>query len=96
MKKKGQKYLTLSVWWKPLNLWPRKWQKKLERKDQERNRRDRQNEAFEKVRSDSYMFLKKRDPIGWEDLSWNRVSHENMLDWSKGIGQESKELETLS
>ena len=96
MKKKGQKCLTLSVWWKPLNLWQENDKKNLERKDQERNRRDRQKEAFEKVRSDSYMFFKKRDPIGWEDSSRNRVSHENMLDWSKGIGQESKELETLS
>ena len=32
--------------------------KKRERRDRERNRRDRQKEGFEKVRSDSYMFLK--------------------------------------
>ena len=28
MKKEGQKSLTLSVWRKPLNIWPRKWPKK--------------------------------------------------------------------
>ena len=31
--------------------------KKIERRDRERNRRDRQK-AFEKVKSDSYLFLK--------------------------------------
>ena len=60
MKKEGQKSLTLSVWRKPLNIWPRKRpkkKKKIERRDRERNRRDRQK-AFEKVKSDSYLFLK--------------------------------------
>ena len=30
--------------------------KDFEKRDRERNRRDRQKEGFEKVRSDSYMF----------------------------------------
>ena len=35
----------------------KKKKKKIERRDRERNRRDRQK-AFEKVKSDSYLFLK--------------------------------------
>ena len=42
----------------PLTKKTTKKKKKRERRDRERNRRDRQKEGFEKVRSDSYMFLK--------------------------------------
>ena len=65
-------------------------------RNRERNQGDRQKGTFEKVRSDSYMFFKKQDPISRVELGKNRISHENMLDLLKGIEQESKELETFN
>jgi len=65
------------------------------RRDQERNWRERQR-TFEKVKTDSYMFLKKRNLIGREELDRNRNVHEERFDRSKGIGKELKGLETLS
>ena len=96
MKKEGQKSLTLSVWRKPLNIWPRKWPKRknLERRDRERNWRDRQK-AFEKVKFDSYLFLK----IKIQSVERNRARIEFHLKTGltlKEIGKESKEPETLN
>ena len=68
-------------------------QKKIEKRDRERNWRDRQKKKkiFKKVKSDFYMFLK----FEIRSVKRNRNTHENRLNWSKGIRQESKEPETF-
>ena len=52
--------------------------KKNREKGSRENQRDRQK-AFEKVRFDSYLFLKNRNPISQKESGMNRISLENKL-----------------
>ena len=61
---------------------------------EKRNWRDRQKALLKK--SDLIpIFFKIRNPIGREESSRNRNTHENRFDLLKGIRQESKGLETF-
>ena len=47
--------------------------------------------SFEKVRSDSLLFLKSKIRLVERNWAGIEITHENRLDWSKGIRQELKE-----
>ena len=98
MKKKGKKCLTLRVWRKPLNLWPRKMTQFffLVRRDWERNRRERQRNSFKNNWSDSYKFEKYEIRLVERNWGRNRNSLKNRLNWLKGIRKESSKPESLS
>ena len=67
MKKKGQKCLTLGVWRKPLNLWPRKMTKKKKGEKGSREESERKTKSSFKRTGLIPICLKKWNPIDREE-----------------------------